>query len=380
MEHNLDFNFQVLLDSIGLIQGVTLGVLLIILNKRKYRSTLFLGLFLLFFSLELATFISMDPKVSAEYPKFFLLPFNFAWLLLPLFFIYTQQVSVLSSNKIKYWILYPGIVAFLIQVVIFWLPVENKQIIFENEWYALILWVFGFFYSWIIGIWNLRLLYKHSAEVKNTYSYITLKELRWARFFLIYLLANSVTSYILTDVLPIFGYPENFYSKITFSVMDLIGIYWVSYFGIVQRNVRSVLSKNLLPDALQNKPIADTKLNSMMPEGLEGLMKKIDDHMTCNESFTNPDLTIADLANDLKLHPKPVSVAINTHSQQNFNSYVNQLRINKAKMLLKDQSLSHFSIEGIGEEVGFHSKSAFYSAFKKVTETTPAKYKERIAI
>ena len=101
MISNLDLNFQVLLDFIGLVQGTVLGILLIVLNRRKYRSTIFLGLFLLFFSLELATFISMNPKVSAEYPKLFLLPFNFAWLLFPLFFIYTQKVSILSKKKDK---------------------------------------------------------------------------------------------------------------------------------------------------------------------------------------------------------------------------------------------------------------------------------------
>ena len=377
MISNLDLNFQVLLDFIGLVQGTVLGILLIVLNRRKYRSTIFLGLFLLFFSLELATFISMNPKVSAEYPKLFLLPFNFAWLLFPLFFIYTQQVSILSKKKIKYWLLYPGIIAFLIQVVIFWLPVETKQIINKSEWYSLFLWKFGFFYSWIIGIWNIRLLNKHKMEVQNTYSYVTFKELRWARLFLIYLLMNSVITYILADFLPIFGYPQSFYSKLTFSVMDLIGIYWVSYFGFMQRNVRSILSKKPFFDNALNKPIDYNKTDKLAPGRLDKLLVKIDDYMTRTESFTNPDLTIADLAIGLELHPKSVSTAINNGYFQNFNSYVNQFRIDKAKMIITKETMKNLSLEGIGKEVGFHSKSAFYSAFKKYTGTTPAKYKEK---
>lgn len=376
---NYNFNFYVLLDAIGLVQGTTLGILLIVLNRRKYRSSLFLGVFLLFLSLELATFISIDPIISAEYPKLFLLPFNFLWLLFPLFFIYTQQVSILSNNKTKYWLLYPGIVTFLIQSIVFWLPLDTKQIIVKSELTDVIFWVFGFYYSWIIGIWNLRLLYKHRVEVQNTYSYVTFKELQWARYFLIYLLTNSVISYILIYILPLFGYPENSYTKIIFSVMDLIGVYWVSYFGIKQRNVHSILNKKFILDTSQTKLIDPNKINTLVPERLEEIMKTIDDHMTAYESFVNPELTIADLAEEVKLHPKLVSTVINKISKQNFNSYVNYYRTEKVKMLLKKEKGINFSIEGIGNEVGFKSKSAFYSAFKKMTGMTPSAYKNSTA-
>lgn len=371
MENSLDFNFQVILDSIGLIQGVTLGVLLIILNRQRYRSSLFLGLFLLLFSLELALFISIDPQISERYPKIYLLPFNFSWLLFPLFFIYTQQVSVLSRDKTKYWLLYPGIVSFLIQLVIFCLPFETKQAIYINKWYVLFIWVFGSYYSWIIGIWNLRLLYRHRIEVKNTYSHVTFKELQWARIILIYLLSISIVTHILS-----YGYAKLFHYKIYLALIDIIAIYWLSYFGIVQRNINSVLTKNLHTNGSKKNPIEQKHSTTILPNKLEEIMVKIDDHMALTESFTNPDLTIVDLANDLKIHPKPVSTAINTRCQQNFNSYVNQYRIEKAKTLLSKEIMENLSIEGIGSEVGFHSKSAFYSAFKKVTGTTPTKYKE----
>ncbi|MGB5497577.1 MAG: AraC family transcriptional regulator [Maribacter sp.] len=372
MGQNLDFNFQVILDSIGLIHGVTLGVLLIILNRRKYRSSLFLGLFLVFFSLELAMFISIDSQVSERYPKLYLLPFNFSWLLFPLFFIYTQQVSVLSKDKTKYWLLYPGIASFLIQVAIFCLPYETKQVIYLNKWYDLFIWVFGSYYSWIIGIWNLRLLYRHRIEVKNTYSYVTFKELQWARIILIYLLSISVFTHLLS-----YGYAKLFHYKVYLSIIDIIAIYWISYFGIVQRNISSVLTNKLYTHNLQDNSIEQKESTIIEPNKLEEIMLKINDHMTRFESFTNMDLTIADLANDLKLHPKPVSTAINSRSQQNFNSYVNQFRIEKAKSLLAKEKMENLSIEGIGKEVGFHSKSAFYAAFRKETGTTPTKFIEQ---
>ena len=372
----LNLNFQIILDLIGLVQGVVLGVLLLILNKRNYRSSFFLGFFLLCFSLELAGWISVSPQVSERFPQLFLMPFVFSWLLFPLFFLYTQQVSLLNYGKPTYWILYPGIVSFVLQSGIFWLPYETKQVIVQSEWYVLCFWVFGLFYSWFIGIWNLRLLYRHQVEVQNTYSFIEFKELRWARIFLIYLLTTSILAQILK-----YGPSSKVDFKIIFSVMDLIAIYWISYLGIMQRNVRALINIDLPEvNSPPNQSVAQKIPTEMALEGLEGLMKQIDAYMISSESYINPDLTVVNLAEALKVHPKRISTAINMLSKQNFNVYVNGFRIEKAKRLLTTEKTENLSIEGIGNEVGFKSKSAFYTAFKKLTGATPTQYKEMVEV
>ncbi|NHF58087.1 helix-turn-helix transcriptional regulator [Flavobacteriaceae bacterium TP-CH-4] len=371
---NLNYNFQSFLDMVGLIQGTTLGVLLIVLNKRKYRSTFFLGLFLIFLSLKLVSYIAISLQVSDVYPTLFLLPFNFSWLLLPLFFVYTQQVCALSNEKTHYWVLIPGVVSFLAQLVIFFLPYETKLMISQSPWYVLIFTYIGIFYSLAIGVWNLRLLYHHRIEVHNSFSLIESKELQWARVFLIYSLITTVIIHILFYIST-----TNYYFKILFSVFDLIAIYWVSYHGVVQRNVLSVLDERGRYHIPLQVPSETVNTTTTATEELEALMEKIDNHMVRSESFIHTELTIVDLAEKLKVHPKRISTAINTIRQQNFNTYVNRFRIKKAEQLLRNQEEIHLSIEGIGNEVGFHSKSAFYSAFKKETGTTPTKYKEKIS-
>ncbi len=306
-------------------------------------------------------------------PKLFLLPLNFSWLIFPLFFIYTQQVSILSNEKTRYWLLYPGILAFAIQTIIFFQPYDTKQVIAESELYNLLFWQLADYYSWIIAIWNLRLLYKHRIEVQNTYSFITFKELQWARIFLIFLLAVSIVSHIHYRYVILFQY------KIYLALLDLIAIYWIGYFGIVQRNVHSVLTKTWSHADSQNKPIDQNHSSSIQPKRLEELMIQIDDYMRTVEAFIKPELTITNLAEGLKVHPKLISTAINTIANQNFNKYINQLRIDKALEILKTGDLESYSMEGIGVEVGFKSKSAFYAAFKKITGTTPIKYKERLS-
>ncbi|MGB6151359.1 MAG: helix-turn-helix domain-containing protein, partial [Pricia sp.] len=148
--------------------------------------------------------------------------------------------------------------------------------------------------------------------------------------------------------------------------------------GVEQRNILSLLAKK--EDFEDDSPEISFKadLPSLSTDSLEELMRTIDDHMQSSEPFMDTDLTIIDLAKALDTHPKRISTAINMICHQNFNAYVNQFRIRKAEKLLEDPKYRQLSVEGIGNEVGFHSKSAFYSAFKKFTGTTPSKYKENV--
>ena len=371
----INYNLQSILDILGLVQGMTLGVLLIVLNYKHFRSTYFLGLFLFLFSLKLVNFIPKGLHIDHIYPELFLLPFNFSWLLFPIFFIYTQKVSIFSDQKIKYWLLYPGILSFALQLVIYFLPYSTKLAIAQSFWHELVFTILGISYSWIIGIWNLKLLNQHSTEVQNTFSELEHKVLEWVRIFLIYSLSTSVVIHILY-----YTAPENYYFKIIFSVFDLIAIYWIAVNGIIQRNVLAFLGKKEIGiPSIDTFAIEKNPKKISKEEDLKAIMEHIDSFMKSNEAFVNTELTIIDLAENLNIHPKRISASINTIFNQNFNSYINQLRIKKAKTLLTDLSSNYYSIEGIAKEVGFHSKSAFYSAFKKVTGTTPTKYKENLS-
>jgi AraC-like DNA-binding protein len=368
---DLTYNLQSFLDIIGFIQGITLGILLLILNYKRNRSSFFLGLFLVFFSLKLAYFI---PKgLHLEFiNQLFLLPFNFSWLLFALFFVYTQQVSIFANQKTPYWVLIPGFVSFVLQVVIYFQPYETKLVISQSFWYETYFTFIGIAYSWAIGIWNLKLLSRHRVEAENTFSFMETRTLHWAFIFLIYSLVTSVTIHVLYLLSP-----QNYYFKVIFSIFDLIAIYWIASKGILQRNTLSSLTNNLAGFGTADTALLVNPVPTIDKEELERLMKQVDTYINTSECFASPELTIIDVADKLKVHPRRISTAINTIVDQNFNSYINWHRIQKAIRLLKSESLGNFSVEGIGTEVGFNSKSAFYSAFKKVTGTTPYQFREK---
>jgi AraC-like DNA-binding protein len=65
--------------------------------------------------------------------------------------------------------------------------------------------------------------------------------------------------------------------------------------------------------------------------------------------------------------------------QKKFTAYRTTLRVEHAKELLSAGSADTLSIDGIGSQSGFPSRSSFYASFKTETGMTPSQYLEKIA-
>jgi len=93
-----------------------------------------------------------------------------------------------------------------------------------------------------------------------------------------------------------------------------------------------------------------------------------------NKPFLNKKIAMADIAKMLKVSTQQISQVVNEKTNLNFNDYVNAFRIEEAKMMLLSPSFSKLTIDAIAQKSGFHSKSAFYVAFKKHTGNTPKEF------
>ncbi|TMU55139.1 helix-turn-helix domain-containing protein [Flagellimonas algicola] len=86
------------------------------------------------------------------------------------------------------------------------------------------------------------------------------------------------------------------------------------------------------------------------------------------------DLKLNTLSEKLGSSVHHVSQAINQSSGMTFPDFINSFRIEEAKKrLLKPKPDTIFAIS---LDVGFNSKAAFYTAFKKVTSQTPTEFKK----
>lgn len=107
------------------------------------------------------------------------------------------------------------------------------------------------------------------------------------------------------------------------------------------------------------------------------LKKRLNSILVGGKLYQDPNLKLPDLAKELNIIPHRLSQLINDNLEKNFTLLINEYRIKRAIELL--ESDTHLKLESIGYECGFNSKSTFYSAFKKQTGTTPAKYHDSLA-
>lgn len=122
----------------------------------------------------------------------------------------------------------------------------------------------------------------------------------------------------------------------------------------------------LLPDKA-SKPMLTEELRLKLWHQMRELMEK-------EKLFLNPNLSLGDLARRLNSNTSYVSRVINELSDQNFSNFLNQYRIEEACRLLSNIQGRNMTIEGIAQTVGFNSKSAFNTAFRKFKSVTPSEF------
>ncbi|NNG10205.1 MAG: helix-turn-helix transcriptional regulator [Arenibacter sp.] len=59
-------------------------------------------------------------------------------------------------------------------------------------------------------------------------------------------------------------------------------------------------------------------------------------------------------------------------------NYLNYLRVEEFKRLLKDPNNEAYTMMYLAEKSGFSSKTSFYRVFKAVTNRTPSEYKKSL--
>ena len=95
--------------------------------------------------------------------------------------------------------------------------------------------------------------------------------------------------------------------------------------------------------------------------------------------FLNKDISSSSMASRLKTTPRNLSYILKKHRDNDFNNYINEVRINYIiEQLNTDRKLRNYKIAALAEICGYKSHSQFTIAFKNRKDISPSQYIEMI--
>jgi AraC-like DNA-binding protein len=140
--------------------------------------------------------------------------------------------------------------------------------------------------------------------------------------------------------------------------------YGLFFFFMFKKN-RETIFKDI-PKKYESKKIEN--------EEAESLILLLNQAVEEEQFYRNTNIKLNDVAKHLNISSHKLSQLLNDNLGKSFALFINECRIKEAKKLLKENN--QYTLEAIGFEAGFSSKSTFYATFKKIVGQTPAEFKK----
>lgn len=163
----------------------------------------------------------------------------------------------------------------------------------------------------------------------------------------------------------------------------LLGICWLGYFALRQKEIYPFThaeSKVIGEIMAQNNPSAATVRRPLFAEDtLHVLKTRLLEKMAHEKPYLDCDLSLPGLASQMQLGVHELSQLVNEGFNENFAQFINRYRVEESKRLLLSAKHVHLNMVGIAFEAGFNSKTAFNTAFKKMTGLSPSEFRSKQA-
>ncbi|WMC07357.1 helix-turn-helix domain-containing protein [Elizabethkingia anophelis] len=163
-------------------------------------------------------------------------------------------------------------------------------------------------------------------------------------------------------------------------ILFLIGFYFYKrnkmlkkkYFLLIDKLERTneiMSNATNFDEKIEDNEVAKINISS---EKEKAILKRLS-AFEASEKFLRKNLTLSYMSNLFNTNPKYLSQIIRENRSQNFNSYINQLRINYISNKLYNTTLyREYKISYLAEECGYASPQVFINAFRKETGMTPS--------
>ncbi|GAB3768858.1 hypothetical protein GCM10028818_03950 [Spirosoma horti] len=119
--------------------------------------------------------------------------------------------------------------------------------------------------------------------------------------------------------------------------------------------------------------------STLSEEVEDAVLGKLNRLLEAEKPYLDSDLSLPKLAARLDTSPHNLSQLLNDRLGQTFFDWLATYRIAEAQRLLNEAATANLKIDEIAERVGYNSPSAFHTAFKRLTNQTPAQYRQLVA-
>jgi AraC-like DNA-binding protein len=341
----------------------------ILYNKRSKANVLLSVFFILTSLIIFLYYLLRFNGFLKSYPEIGFLCDTINFSFGPVAFFYLSQV--LFGKLPKYWWLHLvvplgyAIYFFTNHIVInapfvfapFSVSIEHKIILFCV---AVSFTFYGLFYQKTLSNYH-KNSNNHRSDVQN-----------WLYIFLAFFLMKAFGAYFvafkkifLTHIVP-YDQIANSIFEVLFIIID--GII-VLVAGLLSFSSNKIVDLDNIED-----PFSKKKKLQVTSEDSERVIELLHKKVTVEKIFKNPEINEKQLADAIKVQPYMLSMILNQNLGKTFNEFINEHRIEEAKILLTSPSTSNYTIYAIALECGYNSESVFYSNFKRIVGTTPKKF------
>lgn len=338
-------------SALGTFNAVILSIYFLLLAQKKYLTNYLLGGLILAYSIRTGTMVFV--YFDATIPKIILQTGLSACLFIgPLLYLFVKAATLGTNTMKKSWkvLLYSHLAFILIVGIVF--PYQN-YVVFWDRYIVYMIYTQWMIFMILTG-YTMR---GRISKFFKSREKITVQE-GW--LLMIYSANVLIFTFYALSILRT-PYTSCLNGSIVFSFMLYLAI--------------SILLYHKKTDDLLNFLPEKTTAKKLEPVLAAGLTKKLALVMSQQKAFTDPDLKLSGLSKMLNVSPHQLSQLLNEHLENNFTTYINSYRIEEAcSMITTDNRLT---LEAIGYEVGFNSKSTFFTAFKKHTGMTPLSYQQQ---
>lgn len=350
---------------------IIISAVILMFRRSERRANIYLGLALI------ASVWSMGPQIIgfanaySVWPGLTFFPFNAELIIPPLIYFHAHALMTKDTLGWRKYLLVPGLLALLYYLIAFLFLGD-----YQNKWdfsrtvhspivepiIIIITLMMAIICLWLI-ISLVRRYRSFLIETESAardfdpvwliwmFGLFSLAGLVWLSLGLI-VLVNPGLSYVA-------AYP---FELVVMMIFAALGFSAISH-------INEAFPKIVTVD---HSPVQKDSKRNWSAEG-ETLKREV----LSNAWYLEPRLSIRDVANRMATNETYVSRALNHGIGKSFNRFINEMRVDHAKSLIKESSDNFLNI---AMDSGFNSKATFNRVFRDISGETPSAFRKRTAL